>query len=78
MKLRSRWPWITTLLAIVLVLNPVGLDILSGAFFSSEALSRNIWQPIVLTGIAALVATGALEWFFRRLAFNRRGRGATT
>ena len=77
MKLRSRWPWITTLLGIVLVLNPVGLDFLFGAFFSNEALSRNIRQPIVLIGIAALVATGAVEWFFRRLAFNRRGRGAT-
>jgi len=66
------------LLAIVLVLNPVVLDILYTAFFSSEALSRNIWQPIVLTGIAALIATGSLEWFFRRLAFNRRARGTTT
>jgi hypothetical protein len=43
MKLRTRWPWITALLAAAVVLNPIGLDIFYSAFLSGEQLSRNIW-----------------------------------
>ena len=52
MKLRTRWPWVTALLAAVVMLNPVGLDIVYSAFFSGEQLSRNIGGPIAWTGIA--------------------------
>ena len=62
----QRWPWITMLLAAVLALNPVGLDVIHSAFFSGEALSRNIWQPIVLTAAGVLALLIALEWWLRR------------
>ncbi|MEH2468676.1 hypothetical protein V1281_002067 [Nitrobacteraceae bacterium AZCC 2161] len=78
MRVKTVWPWITMLLSAVLALNPLGLDILSSAFFSGEALSRNIWRPIVLMATTFLAALGALEWFVRRLILNRRARGTTT
>jgi hypothetical protein len=68
---RMRWPWLAMLLTAAVVINPLGLDILNSAFFSSEQLSRNIWQPIAWIGIAALVALLLLEWWLRRRALKR-------
>jgi hypothetical protein len=78
MKLRTRWPWVTALLAAAAVLNPIGLDVLYSAFFSGEQLSRNIWGSIAWTGIAILVTIVLLEWIFRTLILKRRARGTTT
>jgi len=61
----KRCPWITMLLAAVMALNPLGLDIIHAAFFSGEALSRDIWQPIVLTAAAILGILIAFEWWLR-------------
>jgi hypothetical protein len=62
----KRWPWITVLLAAVAALNPLGLDIIQTAFFSGEALARNIWQPIVLCAAAIFAVLIGLEWWIRR------------
>jgi hypothetical protein len=59
----------------VLVLNPLGIDILQAAF-SSDPLSRAIWRPIVLTGAALLVAIAIIEWQMR-LFIQRRRAGST-
>jgi hypothetical protein len=66
------------LLVAILVLNPLGLDVLNAAFFSNERLSRNIWQPTALTVIAILLALLLLEWFLRTLVLKRRARRTTT
>jgi hypothetical protein len=66
------------LLVAILVLNPLGLDVLTAAFFSNEQLSRNIWQPIALIVIAILFALLLLEWFLRTLVLKRRARRITT
>jgi hypothetical protein len=66
------------LLVAILVLNPLGLDVLTAAFFSNEQLSRNIWQPIALIVIAILFALLLLEWFLRTLVLKRRARRTTT
>jgi hypothetical protein len=66
------------LLATILALNPLGLDVIYAAFFSSEALSRNIWGSIALTGIAIMALIVVLEWWIRKLIINRRLRGTTT
>lgn len=58
-------PWISLGIAAVAMLNPVGLDFLRSAFFSNEALSRNIARPIVLMAAAILVALIAVEWWLR-------------
>lgn len=63
---RTLWPWLTMILAAALCLNPFGLEILQLAFNSGEALSRNIWQPIVFAGMLLLIVCAVLEWWVRR------------
>lgn len=62
----KRWPWISIVLAAIVILNPVGLDIIEAAFFSNEKLSNNIWQPIAIVAILLLLSSIALEWFIRK------------
>lgn len=78
MNVRTQWPWVSMLLAAILALNPIGLDVIYAAFFSGEALSRNIWGPIVLTGMAIAALVTVLEWRTRVFIANRRARGTTT
>jgi hypothetical protein len=78
MRIRTRWPWITSLLSTALVFNPLGLDIVHNAFFSGEALARNIWGPIALTAFALFAFLILLEYVIRMLIWKRRARGATT
>jgi len=66
------------LLVAILVLNPLGLDVLNAAFFSNEQLSRSSWQPIALIVMAMLLALVLLEWFVRTLVLKRRARRTTT
>ena len=72
----TRWPWGTGVLAVVLALNPLGIDILDAAFFSSDPLSRAIWRPILLTGIVLLCTIAIIEWQVR-LFIQRRRTGRT-
>ncbi len=65
-------------LAAVMALNPLGIDVISAAFLSSEALSRDIWGPIVLTGIAIAALIVLLEWGIRKFIISRRARGTAT
>ena len=66
------------LIAAIAVLNPLGLEIVHLAYFSSEALSRNIWRPIALTGMAIMALMAVLEWQVRKFIIRRRARAATT
>jgi hypothetical protein len=74
---RTRWPWISLLLSAVLVLNPVGLDLVHSAFFAGEQLARNIAQPIVPTALAIMAVVIVFEWLVRSLIARSRARGAT-
>ena len=76
--MRTRWPWISLLLAVVIIISPQGRAVIHNAFFSGEQLSRNIAQPIFCIGLAILVSIGSLEWLARLLISRRRARGATT
>jgi hypothetical protein len=60
---------------MLLAINPLGIDLIAAAFFSSEALSRNIWGPIVLSAMAGMALMILLEWRLRVFIFNRRARG---
>ena len=64
------------LLAAAVAVNPLGLDVLRAAFFSGEQLSRNIWGPIVLTGLAIMALIVGLEWMIRMRIMKRRARRA--
>jgi hypothetical protein len=76
--MRTRWPWISMLVSLILTLNPLGRDVVESAFFAGEALSRNIWAPIALTIFAVMAAVILVEWLIRSYILNRRARGATT
>jgi hypothetical protein len=65
------------LLATLLAINPLGIDLISAAFFTSEALSRNIWGPIVLIAMAGMALMILLEWRLRVVIFKRRAHGTT-
>ena len=68
----SRFPWITTVIGIVIALVPPGRDMIEGAFFSSEALTRNIARPLVMIGIGILAAIAVVEWYVRSFLHRRR------
>jgi hypothetical protein len=78
LNVRTRWPWISALLAAIVALSPLGREVIYAAFFSNEALSRNIWEPIALTAIAIAALIVLLEWRARVFMSNRRARGTTT
>jgi hypothetical protein len=62
-------------IAAIAGLNPVGLDIIHGAFLSDQQSLRNIAQPIAWIGMTILAAAVLLEWIVRTLALKRRLRG---
>ena len=66
------------LLAAAIALNPLGIDVIHAAFFASESLSRSIWGPIALTGMAIMALIVLLEWRMRKYIINRRERVTTT
>ena len=72
----SRWPWVTTALAVVLAINPIGWDFLYTAFYSSEALARDIARPLVFAAMLILAVLALLEWFIWRAIRRRRVRQA--
>nr|WP_298875622.1 hypothetical protein [uncultured Bradyrhizobium sp.] len=76
--MRTRWPWISVLLAIAILVSPIGREVFRDAFLSGEQLSRNISQPIFFIGLAILAFIVALEWLVRFLISRRRVRGATS
>ena len=65
-------------LAAVVALNPLGIDLIHAAFFANEVLSRSIWEPIVLAGMAIVALLVLLEWGIRKFIISRRARGAAT
>jgi hypothetical protein len=74
----TRWPWISLLFAIIVVISPLGREVLHDAFFSGEALSRNIAQAMLTVGLPFLVLVVVLEWLVRLIISRRRARGAKT
>ena len=61
------------ILAAIVVLNPLGLELIYAAFVSGEQLSRNIWQPIVSAAFLVLTLLIAFEWWIRKKSSARRG-----
>ena len=73
-----RWPWVSMLLASLVIVSPLGREIIHDALFSSEALSRDIGRFVFFIGLGILVLIVALEWLVRFIISRRRARGATT
>ncbi len=60
------------ILAAIVVLNPLGQELIYAAFVSGEQLSRNIWQPIVSGVFLVLMLLIAFEWWIRKKRSARR------
>jgi hypothetical protein len=75
--MRTRWPWISMLLSVIILVSPIGTDVLYDAFFSGEGLTRNLAQPIAFILLAILISICAIEWLARLIVSKRRARGAT-
>ena len=73
----TRWPWISLLLAVLIVISPIGRDIIHSAYYSGEALSRSIGQALIYIGLGIAGLMVALEWLVRLIISRRRARGAT-
>jgi len=74
----TRWPWISLLLAVLVVISPLGREIIHDAFYSGEGLSRNIAQALIYIALGVAAAMIALEWLVRLIISRRRARGATS
>ena len=73
-----RWPWISLLLAVLVVISPLGREIIHDAFFSGEALSRSIAQFMVYVGLSGMALIAVIEWLVMMIISRRRARGAAT
>ncbi len=65
------------LLSVIVLVSPIGYEVLHDAFFSGEALSRSMAQPIAFIGFAILISICVVEWLVRTVILNRRSRGTT-
>jgi hypothetical protein len=65
-------------LAAVIAFNPLGIEVIHAAFFAGEALSRSIWGPIALAGMAIMALIVLLEWRIRKFIIGRGARGTAT
>ena len=74
----TRWPWISLLLAVLVVISPVGREIVHDALYSGESLSRSISWAVIYIGLGILAAIAVLEWLVRLIISRRRARGATS
>jgi len=71
----TRLPWFTLVAAAVLILNPLGLEIVGSAIrYSPTDWLRDLWVLVTLSGLAVLALLGVLEAWYR----GRRARAATT
>jgi hypothetical protein len=70
----KRLPWFTLLAAAVLILNPLGWEIVCSALrYSSTDWLRELWVLVTLIGVAALVVMGCLEAWYRGRRLRTKG-----
>jgi hypothetical protein len=71
----SRWPWVTTIIGGLVVLNPLGLDILGQAISHHPGnWLRDLFRTIAFGAIAALIAIALIEYYVRGRMLRRAAR----
>jgi hypothetical protein len=73
-RLVWRWPWITTTAAVVLLVSPPGQEVVGGAFFSRERLTRHLSLFLLAVVGSIMVAAALIEWFMRFHWLRHRAR----
>jgi hypothetical protein len=69
----TRWPWVTTAVAGLVILNPIGLAFLGGTLNRSGG--DLLWEFVATVtgaGVAALLVMAWLECYIRERMLNRR------
>lgn len=61
----QRLPWISSILAAIVLFNPIGINFIRNAFWSNEQLSRNIATPFVIGAFVVLGFLVAIEVLVR-------------
>jgi hypothetical protein len=69
----TRWPWITTVVAGLAILNPFGLAILAAALKRDPTdWLWQLWAIVAAVGAAAVVVVGSIECYIRGRILRRR------
>jgi hypothetical protein len=70
---RTVWPWITTIAACVVMLSPIGLEILSAALAQSVTdWFGGLWLIVALIFGGIVLLVGLIEWGIRARMRRRR------
>lgn len=75
MSVKTSWPWIAALLAIVLALTPLGIAVIS-ATVSGEQLARTIGTFLFIAGIGGVALFALIEFGVRKYLMARQRRKA--
>ena len=67
----TRWPWITAIFAVVVLLSPIGQEVYS-SLQSGEQLARSMAQIVVIIYAPILLALIVIEWGIRVFLRARR------
>jgi hypothetical protein len=69
----SRWPWVTTIVAGLVVLNPLGLDLLGQAIsYGASNWMRDFVRILAWSGAGALIVMTLIEYYIRGRMLRRR------
>ncbi|MEW6449910.1 MAG: hypothetical protein AB1490_04620 [Pseudomonadota bacterium] len=73
----SLWPWVTTVVAGLVILNPYGLGVIVSALEQPATdWFRQSWTGIAAAGAGAVLVMGWFEYYIRRWMLSRRRLGA--
>jgi len=68
----SRWPWVTSVAAAIIVMTPMAREIFYAAFVSSQRFLQDLMQMIYLGGVAIAILLMVIEWRVRIVIIRRR------
>jgi hypothetical protein len=68
----SYWPWVTTVLAGLIVLNPVGLEIASSALRGTGSALKDSYRTTAIAAAAIFIVMACIEIYVRGRMLRRR------
>ena len=69
----SPWPWVTTMVAGLVILNPLGLSVLASALEQSATdWFRQLWAGVAAASAVAVLVVGWIEYYIRGRMRRRR------
>lgn len=74
MRVETSWPWIALSIAAVVVLNPLGLEIVSNAISAGNPSARSLAQALAIRASEIMGAVGLIEFGIRKLLLMRQRR----